>query len=139
MFGLWKNKKPKFKPEVFLKSWPEIFSVVSDLCDPVKINWRDKAYRVPVNPAYVMRSIKSYEYEYQKESRDCDDFVRIFRGKLSEMGWGNLLAMDVSIIKEDETGHALIGFLQGGKLVYGEPQTGEMVDIGGAKVVRITL
>lgn len=138
MFWLWKNRL-KFNPEVFKKSWPEIFSVLSGLCDPVKIHWRDKYYKIPVNPAYVMRSVNSFDYKYQKESRDCDDFVRIFRGELSEMGWGNLLAMDISIQKRNGKQHALIGFLQGGKIVFGEPQTGEMVDIGDAKIIRITL
>ena len=121
----WK-KKPKFNPETYRMGWAEITDQLREYCPIEKIINRNQYYRVPVNPAYVMRMVKTYEYDHIKDRRECEGFVYMFKGELARLGYGDLLAMDVSI--ETANGpHALIGFLQCGRLVFGEPQTGQMI------------
>jgi hypothetical protein len=68
----------------------------------------------------------SKRYLYVAESRDCDDFVRIFRGWLSEQGMGNLTCMKVHI-DNGKVLHALILAITSDKVVYFiEPQTGQI-------------
>jgi hypothetical protein len=38
----------------------------------------------------IITACPSNNYRYAKSSRDCDDFVRIFLGWLSQKGYGNL-------------------------------------------------
>jgi ribosome modulation factor len=120
------TRKPKFNPATKRMGWAEITSKLREYCPFERIINRNQWYRVPVNPAYVMRSIESYKHEHIKDRRECEGFVYMFKGELARLGYGDLLAMDVSI--ETPNGpHALIGFLQCDRLVFGEPQTGQMI------------
>jgi len=101
------------------------------------IHCSDKVYDIPKDPVKVMAKFSPFKLPYIKEKRDCDDFVRIFRGKLSSKGIGNLLAMDC-IIKLPNGGiHAVIAFLIHGRLGFGEPQTGKMITYEPLKVIRL--
>jgi hypothetical protein len=121
----WK-KKPIFSPETYRMGWAKITDRIREFCPFERIINRNQYYRVPVNPAYVMRMIETFKHEHIKDKRECEGFVYMFKGELAKLGYGDLLAMDVSI--ETPNGpHALIGFLQCERLVFGEPQTGQMV------------
>lgn len=132
-----KKQPPEFAPECYRLGWASVVQFLRQYVAIEQIIHRDKYYQIPVNPAYVMRSIP-INADYRSDSLDCDDYVRIFRGELSKLGYGNLLAMDVSI----DTGsgnHALIGFLQNYKLVFGDPQLGGIVTIKYERINRIIL
>lgn len=101
----------------------------------------DKFYRIPISPKYVMAKVPSYKFSYEpetilnKDARECDDSVRIFRGWLSKKGFGNLLAMDTEVLLPNGIRHNLISFMnldmedEHGKhpLIFGEPQTGKVI------------
>ena len=103
-------------------------------CDDVSV--LDREYMIPDGPAYVMKKIPT-GYFYIKESRDCDDFVRIFRGWLSKKGWGNLLAMECNIRFKDGKRHALIAFLKNEKIIFGEPQRGLLRYVNDCKILKL--
>jgi hypothetical protein len=54
--------------------------------------WVDAEYEVPTceDLERIITACPSDRYQYVKDSRDCDDFVRIFLGWLSQEGRGNL-------------------------------------------------
>lgn len=102
-----------------------------------RVKRTDNLYQVPIDPAYVMKKIKSWKYDYIPEQRDCDAFVDIFRGVLAKKGYGNLLAMGADVTFHNGKGHCLIAFMDlkqldnDGKhpLIFGEPQTGEIINL----------
>lgn len=111
----------------------------------------DKQYFIPDNPAYVMRKIRSDRYApipdklNRTELRDCNHFNRIFRGILSQKGWGRLLAMDLGIDTKNpdfkKRYHALIGFLSPdlNQIILGEPQNREIVSYSDYDILRIII
>lgn len=124
-----------FKPKTIKFSYSEIIQMLPrEIVDLGHVKASDREYLLPLNPAYIMRKVPSWKYGYKAESVDCDDFVRIFRGWLSQKGYGNILAMDTEILNKKER-HNLISFLdfnrkdKHGKhlLIFGEPQTGELI------------
>lgn len=133
----------KWKPEIERAiTSTDLNKVLRKIAPGITIFYLDRDYFIPASPEDVMSHIFSWRYPYRKASRDCDDFVRIFRGRLSEKGFGNLLAMDCIIdyyskSKEKTVRHAVVAFLSGDKLVFGEPQTGKMTEYKDAKVIRL--
>ena len=127
----WK-RKPKFNPATKRMGWAEIQATLEQHVDWKKIiHIRNQYYRVPVNPAYVMREIESWKYEWIKDGRECEGFMDILKGKLAELGFADLLVMYVSLNlhseKPEGKDHALAGFIQCERLTFGEPQTGKMI------------
>ena len=98
---------------------------------------RDTKYLIPANPADIMKRSPAKRYEYEKESRDCEDFVRITRGWLSQKNLGNLLCIDCKIKLYNGDRHALCAFLVDDKIVFGAPQTGKMVRYNNVKIERL--
>jgi hypothetical protein len=81
----------------------------------VKSDIRDEVYHIPLNPQEFINAIPDYKYNipvvfHDKDSFDCDDRVRIFRGWLSEQGWGNVLIMDAAVIMNGRA-HNLLAFI----------------------------
>jgi len=129
----WFSWEPKIEKAIISF---DLIPILRSLAPDAGIFYNDRDYFIPADPADVMWASPSKDYKYIKESRDCDDHVRILRGWLSQKGFGNLLAMDCEI--DIPTGrHALIAFLQDGKLVFGEPQTGRMIEYPEFNVVRL--
>ena len=128
--------KPKIEREIsgyqlkreILKRYPDIDIIL-----------RDKIYEVPLEPWDVIWKMSPNNFVYVKEKRDCEDAVRIARGWLSEKGYGNLVAADCRIVKPGEAGHALIGFWYEKDILFGEPQTGKLIEKPGWKVDRLIL
>ena len=83
-----------------------------------------------------MKKVPSWKHLYKPDEFDCDDFVRVFRGWLSQKGYGNLLAMDTEVTLANGEEHNLISFMdltrtdKQGKhpLIFGEPQTGKVLN-----------
>lgn len=75
---------------------------------------------------YILNTCPAHRYDYVKESRDCEDFCRIFRGWLSEQGYGNLAIPEVwfKCYKNGETVkyHAVVGILTEDEFYLAEPQ-----------------
>lgn len=103
-------------------------------CDDVSV--LDREYMIPDDPVYVMQKVPT-GYFYTRDRRDCDDFVRIFRGWLSKKGWGNLLAMECHIRFADGKRHALIAFLHKNKITFGEPQRGLLRHINDCEILKL--
>lgn len=102
------------------------------------IHSSDKYYRIPADPADVMWMMGLQgNFVYRKQVSDCDDATRIFRGKMSSKGHGNVLAMDCIITKLDGARHAVISFLKDDALSFGEPQTGRMIQYEVKSVDRL--
>lgn len=62
--------------------------------DLVLFHITDSLYIVPTMEALELidQKIDVSTFKYIKEQRDCDDFVRMWRGYLSQVGYGNLMA-----------------------------------------------
>jgi len=98
----------------------------------------DAVYRIPTDPHDIIsRCPKNRFSKHKADESDCDDRVRIFRGWMSEKGFGNVLAMSCKIVVPGRGAHAVIGFLHEGKLLFGEPKQGKIVDYPGAKIERV--
>ncbi len=137
----WK-KKPKFNPQTKRMGWAEVQSILEHYCDWKKIiHIRNQYYRIPANPAYVMREIESWKYEWIKDKRECEGFMDILKGELSKLGYADLLVMYVSLNLPDKKpeghNHAVAGFLQCEQLVFGEPQKGTMIQFNYNRINRI--
>ena len=107
-----------------------------------KVHFMDRDYFIPADPADVMYRSPAKKYKYIPQSRDCDDSNRIFRGWLSQKGFGNLLAMDCIIdyfskSKQKTVRHACIAFLHNDEIIFGEPQNGKMVTYDRVKIIRL--
>lgn len=141
---MWSRFKPKY---IEVSSGKLLTMFPRKLVEAGKIKTLDKVYRIPLDPAYVMKKVPSWKYSYIPERRDCEDFERIFRGWLSQKAWGNLLAFAVDLYFENKLDHAMIGFLdlknkdEDGKnlILFGEPQTGIMVEIADYHIRNIRL
>ncbi len=96
----------------------------------------DRGYQIPADPADVTWQCSPIDLMYKKEYRDCDDFVRMARGWLSREKHGSLLVMDC-VIDYPGGRHALLAFLDGDKIVFGEPQTGKMRTFDEVKIIRL--
>lgn len=107
--------------------------------NPKDIYITDKIYKIPDSPKDIIDMVHSSYWRYIPNERDCDDFVRIFRGILSIWGYGNLLAMQCCIKKSgDKVPHELIAFLKDEELVFGEPQTGLLTRVpSGTRVLKL--
>ena len=126
----WKPKK--FNPTTIVMGWAEVQFILEQHCYWKKVlHIRNQYYRVPENPAYVMKMIESWKYEYIKNRRECEGFMDILKGELSKLGYADLLVMYISLNlpSEEPAGrnHALAGLLDKKELVFGEPQTGKIV------------
>jgi len=122
----------------------ELYPILIKAAPGAKIYYQDRDYFIPADPLNVMERVRSWSYTYKKASRDCDDFVRIFRGRLSEMGFGNLLAMDCIIdyfskSQNKTVRHAVIAFLHNDEIIFGEPQKGKLVTYGEVKILRLVI
>jgi hypothetical protein len=108
---------------------------------PDKIYMTDRVYQIPKYPAKVIDIVPASVFQYVPDKRDCDDFVRIFRGILSMWGYGNLLAMQCHIkYPNRKITHELIAFVHGGKFLFGEPQTGLLKQVpSGTKILRLII
>ena len=120
----------------------ELSPILRGLAPGAAIFYMDRTYFIPADPIEVMYYSPSKNFKYKKSSRDCDDFSRILRGWLSEKGFGNLLAMDCvldyfSESKHEIVRHAAIAFLHEGKMIFGEPQTGKLVEFDQVKIIRL--
>jgi len=132
----------------FWQEWkPEISGVISSgklyrklrkICPEAQVICMDREYQIPADPADVIWRCSPRYFVYQKESRDCDDSVRIARGWLSSKNFGDLLVMDC-VINPHGPGpnHALLAFLDGDKIVFGEPQTGKMRTFENVEIIRL--
>jgi len=70
----------------------------------------------------------SSKFKYVSESRDCDDFARIFRGWLSEHNLGNILCAVVHIRLETGQKHAMmLAITNESKVWFIEPQKGDLL------------
>lgn len=104
----------------------------------------DSVYKIPYDPKYIMKSVLSYDnyYTYNPEypnEMDCDKRVRIFRGLLAANYYGNIVAMETTVIMtidSEVVGHSIISFLdingerdKHGKcrLIFGDPRTGKLI------------
>ncbi len=89
----------------------------------------DAEYLLPDDPAGLIRKYTSRK-RYIADKRDCDDFVRIVRGNLSNAGLGHVLAMDVRT-----PGHSCLGFIGRDDRVRlfnaqtGEPETADILGL----------
>jgi len=79
----------------------------------IKPTMGDSFYRVPtIEQCYeISRQCPSHKYAYIRSGRDCEDFMRITRGWLSEQAYGDLpvCAITFSALKDGVTvyGHAV--------------------------------
>lgn len=150
----WSKKKQEWTPEVketrtHYQAFWDIKNALSKLSPTAKMEYlkfkpimTDAKYRIPADPHDVIsRCPKDRFSKHKADENDCDDRVRIFRGWMSENGWGNILAMSCKIIVPGtgpQTGaHAVIAFVHEGRLLFGEPAQGKIVDFPGAKIERI--
>ena len=122
----------------------ELRPVLTKLAPNAQLIFDDKTYLIPADPEDVIYRVNSKDFGYIKQSRDCDDAVRIFRGKLSQKGFGNLLAIDTTFYYFSKTKgkkvlHKAITFLYDDKLIFGEPQTGKIVEYSKVKIERLIL
>lgn len=128
------------------KKWePEISGVISGailrhklskLAPGAQVITLDREYQIPADPGDVTWQCSPSDLFYVAERRDCDDFTRIARGWLSRKQLGNLLVMDC-VIDYPGGRHALLAFLQGNQIVFGEPQTGKMRSFDEVKIIRL--
>ena len=94
-------------------------------------NW-DSMYTIPSYDEFVnlMKVCPSKRFQYIKERRDCEDFRRILRGWLSELGMGNLTVgvCDYKgyMLGEHVFSHDVVVCLTGDGWICGEPQTDEV-------------
>ena len=135
----WFKWKPKIKTKI---TSAELRPVLRRLAHGAKVYYQDRDYFIPADPEDVMYRSPAKVHSYQKASRDCDDFVRIFRGWLSKKNLGNLLAMDCIIdyfskSKQKIVRHAVIAFLHNDEIIFGEPQTGKLVEYDEVKIIRL--
>jgi len=126
------------------KTSTELRPILKDLAPDAQLIFDDKTYFIPDDPEDVIYRINSKSFRYIKQSRDCDDGTRIFRGKLSERGFGNLLAMDCTFYyfsksKNKKVFHKAIAFLHEGRILFGEPQTGKIVKYEQVKIIRLII
>jgi hypothetical protein len=109
----------------------EIKALVTSQCNAdVKFFHEDKEYYAPSyrDLKELIMLCPSKRFKYVPESRDCDDFCRIFRGWLSEQGMGNLTCAKVHI-KTGKVVHAMILAIASDKTVYFiEPQNGKITE-----------
>ena len=122
----------------------ELRPVLKRLAPDAQLIFDDRTYFIPADPEDVIYRINSKNFGYVKQSLDCDDAVRIFRGKLSQKGFGNLLAIDTTFwyfskSKNKRVLHKAIAFLYDDKLIFGEPQTGKLVEYTRVQIVRLIL
>lgn len=126
-----------FNPDTIPMTASEVMSrLPRDLVCDGRVTRTDNIYLVPLNPASIMKKIKSWKYDYIPEKRDCDAFVDIFRGELGKKGFGNLLAMVADVTLSSGDRHSLIGFMDLTRidkhdkhpLIFGEPQTGKLIE-----------
>ena len=138
MMNWFKTYSPKIKESM---EYLELFYILKGLSNITPI-MTDSVYRIPADPHDIIsRCPKSKFSKYKADENDCDDRVRIFRGWMSEKGHGNVLAMDCKIVVPGTgsgTGsHAVIAFLHQGKIIFGEPKLGKIVEYPRAKIKRI--
>ena len=96
-----------------------------------RIKTFDRDYYLPTKDQidYIMNKCPSNIYKYRPEERDCDDFARIFRGYLSEKGYGNI-ALGLCTATSGSKSHAFIlGVTNDNKIVFIEPQNDRKMDI----------
>jgi len=136
----WLSKwEPKIAGAITSK---ELIPVLRRLAPGAQLIFDDNTYFIPSDPADVMAKIRSWSFTYWRSTRDCDDMVRIFRGRLSEKNFGNLLAMDTTFwyfsqSKQKKVLHKAITFLHNDELIFGEPQTGKLVEYEQVKIARL--
>ncbi len=113
----------EIEQEITIKNLRLLLSSIPEA--PDKIYLTDKLYQIPKYPRKIIDIVPSSVFKYVSDKRDCDDFVRIFRGILSMWGYGNLLAMQCHIKYPDRRlTHELIAFIKDDEFLFGEPQTG---------------
>ncbi len=93
-------------------SLPEIEAVIRANCavaSSIEFFNTDPGYKAisEADLVNIVNASPSRRYAYVPEDRDCDDFVRIFRGWLSELGYGNLVFAKC-LIKMDGSQHAMV-------------------------------
>ncbi len=70
-----------FNPETIPMTHTQIMSKLPrQLVIEGRVKSTDRAYRVPVDPEYIMQKVPSWKSAYDEDVFDCDDFVRVFRG-----------------------------------------------------------
>jgi len=94
----------------------------------MRIIHHDRLYKVPKDPAHIMRIIGRVRRNYFRESFDCDDYNRVALQRLSDAGYGNYLVMACSIQRPGRANHALLGFLTPDRkgFVFGDSRWGRL-------------
>jgi len=129
----WQKWKPKISGII---SSGALYRKLRKLHPGAQIICLDREYQIPADPGNVTWQCSPSELFYHAETRDCDDYVRMARGWLSRENLGNLLVMDC-VIDYSSGRHALLAFLDGDKIVFGEPQTGKMRTFEAVKIIRL--
>lgn len=135
MFSFFKSFDPKISGEI---DYITLYSRLKANYPEAEIILTDRNYRIPKQPERIIKSAPASRFKpYIEDSNDCDDYVRIFRGWLSEVGFGNLLAMSIKIVVPSKGPHNVIGFLMNDKIIFGEPKLGALAEYKDAEVLRI--
>lgn len=77
----------------------------------------DAQYLLPDDPGALIRRSNAHRQRYKKESRDCDDMVRILRGWLSQKGLGHIFCAELRVCipnsrtPKNSKRHAAAGFI----------------------------
>ncbi len=146
----------KWKPEISgVISGAALRQNLRKICPEAQVITLDREYQIPADPGDVTWHYSPFNLKYLKSRRDCEDFNRIVqcdvaadllsrllvdivRGELSRDAFGDLLVMDC-VVNPPGPGpqHALLAFLDGDKIVFGEPQTGKMRTFDEVEIIRL--
>lgn len=130
----WFKYTPKIKEDIGYNS---LFFKLKKIAGIAPI-MTDKIYKIPSDPHELISKCPQKRFKpYKSDENDCDDMVRIFRGWMSERGWGNVLAMDCKINVPNMGAHRVIAFLHDGRILFGEPKQGKIVEYNGAIIERL--
>ena len=133
----------KWEPKIAgVISRKELEKILKDLAPDAQLIFNDREYLIPDEIEDLLWRCPAKRFKYIKQRRDCDAFVDIFIGWKAEKGFDNLVAMDCTFwyfsnSKQKKVLHKAIAFLHKGKIVFGEPQTGKLVEYDEVKIIRL--
>jgi len=138
------------KPKGYKTSYTEVINFLPlEVIKHAKIIATDATYYMPLNPMYFINAAPDYtipsQFDGNKEYRDCDKRVRIFRGWMALNGYGQVLLMDAAVLTAKNEGHNLIAFIEPKapyRLRFIEPKERKIVSIEESnkyKILRLVL
>jgi|SRR6056297_887196 len=99
-----------YKPTGRSLYWWEIEPIIAPWKHPgLEIGSADKRYLLVDDPYKLIQKYRSRK-RYIPEKRDCDDYVRILRGNLSEAGLGHVFCADCRV-EHGGKAHSGAGFI----------------------------